>query len=246
MRETRIFIEQPLAPGAVVLLEAESSRHLSRVLRLKAGAALRLFNGDGREFSALLLDPGKSQAAQVEVVELSHREAETALGLHLLLGISKGERMDFALQKAVELGVTRISPLLTRRGTVRLKGDRLEKRHLHWHKVVVSACEQSGRCRLPGLDRPQKPDTLPSPGADWLRLVLYPQGAQTLHQLTVPRRGVQLLIGPEGGLAVEELDWACGEGFIPLKLGPRVLRTETAPLAALAAIQTLWGDFRSV
>jgi len=152
--------------------------------------------------------------------------------------------MDFAIRKAVELGVTGITPLFTARSVVRLQGERLQRRIDHWRGLVVSACEQSGRCRLPQL-APPHPLQESLQGADGdLRLVLHHRGEGGLEQLGPPQRGIDLLIGPEGGLEAVEIGLAREQGFIPVRLGPRIMRTETAPLAALAAIQMLWGDFR--
>lgn len=243
MREPRIFTDQPLQAGQQLLLEAVPSRHLLKVLRLKANAPLRLFNGDGREFHARLVDAGK-QGASVEVRDIAAEEAEAALELGLFIGVSKGERMDFAIQKAVELGVTRIQPLFTKRSMVQLKGERLARRMEHWRSVIISACEQSGRCRLPMLgDAANLLAGLDDSRTD-RKLVLYHRGEIGLHGMAPPQCGVDLLIGPEGGLDPTEIDLARRHGYIPVRLGPRVMRTETAPIAALAAIQALWGDFR--
>lgn len=222
-----------------------AARHLLKVLRMRPGAPLRLFNGNGLEFLASLGEiSGDAVKAHVEV--LSRSEPEPTLPLNLLLGVSKGERMDFAIGKAVELGVTAITPLFAGRSVVRLQGERLQRRMAHWHGLVVSACEQSGRCRLPRLDVPQ-PLTAAlgeSETVGDLRLLLHHRGETGLDRLTGPRRGIDLLVGPEGGLEAAEIDLARRRGFLALRLGPRIMRTETAPLAALAAIQTLWGDFR--
>jgi 16S rRNA (uracil1498-N3)-methyltransferase len=239
----RVHTVQPLAPDQEATLEPGPSRHLLRVLRLRPGARLELFDGAGAEYAAELL-PASAAAARVRVLEQTRREPPPPLTLTLLLGVSKGERMDFALQKAVELGVTELRPLFAGRSVVQLDGERLQRRLEHWRAVVLAACEQSGRCRLPELF-PAVPlrEALGASAAD-LRLVLDPQATTPLPRLPPPRHGVALLVGPEGGLEAAELAQARAQGFQPARLGPRVLRTETAPLAALAAIQTLWGDFR--
>jgi len=244
MREPRVYTPQDLASGKEITLEAGPARHLLRVLRLAKGAPLRLFNGDGREFSARLTLAAK-EGVRAQPLELINEEAQDVLPLQLYLGISKGERMDFAMQKAVELGVTAIQPLFCARSVVQLKGERLQRRLQHWRGIIIGACEQSGRCRLPELAPPLKlPDALGRSSDADCRLLLHHQGARGLDQLPVPSRGVDLLIGPEGGLEPGERDLALRSGFTALRLGPRVMRTETAPLAALAAIQMLWGDFR--
>lgn len=243
MRVPRIFVAQPLREEARVALPPRQSKHLVSVLRLRAGDRLILFNGDGREVPGRLLTPAKG-AALVQLDKPSELEPPPLLAIHLGIGVSKGERMDFVIQKAVELGVTRICPLFAKRGVVRLDGARLEKRQQHWRGVLEAACEQSGRRRLPEL----------APAASfghWLAnrhpcpLLLDHRSTAPLSLVPAPRGELTFLVGPEGGLAPEERKRAKESGFTPVRLGPRVLRTETAPLAALAAAQALWGDFRS-
>lgn len=243
MREPRVYTDQPLEPGTHLTLEPAPSHHLLRVLRLMPGDRLRLFNGNGRDYLGRLQSIHQGQAV-VDLESLLHEECPSPIRLHLLLGISKGERMDFALQKAVELGVTRLSPLLARRTVVQLQGRRLERRLQHWQQVMIGACEQSGRCRLPHLDPPHSLTMALKTVEGDRRLALDHRGTATLADIPAPTQGIALLIGPEGGLDEGEIQQARGQGFVPLRLGPRILRTETAPLAALAAIQTLWGDFR--
>lgn len=239
MRIPRIYVDQPLAPGEV-RLAAQAATHLVQVLRLRPGEPLTLFNGDGRDYGARLVAPGRT-GARVRVEAEGPMEEVPVLRIHLGLGISKGERMEFALQKAVELGVTRLTPLMTARTVVRLAGERLERRAQHWWGLIVAACEQSGRRRLPVLDR--------AVGlGDWLGgvhpkpLLLDPRAATPLAAIAAPQGAVTLLVGPEGGLDDAERAAATAAGFLGVRLGPRVLRTETAPLAALAVIQVLWGD----
>ncbi|WP_295887392.1 16S rRNA (uracil(1498)-N(3))-methyltransferase [uncultured Thiohalocapsa sp.] len=257
MRTDRIFTPQPLAAGAQIALEAGARRHVTQVLRLAAGDPLVLFNGDGRDYAARLLDTGET--ALVEVLDAGPEEPAPPLALTLALGISRGERMDYALQKAVELGAAALVPLFTQRSLVKLKDDRLEKRLRHWHGVVVAACEQSGRRRLPALAAPSRlgawlaalPPTQPGmqPGTHQ-GVLLHHAAERALPELPAPvsagdgTGALTLLVGPEGGLAADERAAAEARGFVPVRLGPRVMRTETAPLAALAAIQALWGDFR--
>jgi 16S rRNA (uracil1498-N3)-methyltransferase len=243
MRINRIYTSQNLFVGGSLELDEGSARHLVQVLRLKSGAELRLFNGDGKEYSARLHTAGK-RSAGVDILGCLGEEPEAALHIHLGIGISKGERMDFALQKAVELGISAITPLVTERCVVRISGERQEKRLAHWHGVVVSACEQSGRCRLPRLN----------PAAslgEWLTgigetggIFLDHRAGKCLHQLTPPEGEFGVLVGPEGGLSGAERQAGLTAGLLGIRLGPRILRTETAPLAAIAAMQMLWGDFR--
>jgi 16S rRNA (uracil1498-N3)-methyltransferase len=247
VRQARFYTPQDLAPGARVTLEPQPSRHLTQVLRLQAGDAVVLFNGDGCDYQGILVSPRRDA---VEVIldgsPPAAPEPDPVLDIELALGISKGERMDFALQKAVELGVSRLVPLFTQRGVVRLSGDRLARRQQHWLGVSIAACEQSGRRRLA--------DVLPARsledwigGFDGMGLLLDHRAALGPDQLAPPQDGrIRLLIGAEGGLSPTERDAAVAAGLTPVRLGPRILRTETAPLAAIAALQVLWGDLRSL
>jgi len=241
MRPPRIHQAVELQSGACLQLDESASRHLLRVLRLKAGDHLTLFDGQGREHQAILL-AGSGRCAEVEIGALLERDAESPLDITLAQGISRGERMDYTLQKAVELGVKRITPLFTTRCNVKLAGERLEKRLAHWRGVIVHACEQCGRNHLPALNPPQTLDRWQPPQAA-LKLVLDAAASSGPGSLPTPTGAVVLAIGPEGGLTAEELRRLHAQGFQALRLGPRILRTETAGLAALAALQTLWGDF---
>jgi 16S rRNA (uracil1498-N3)-methyltransferase len=243
MRITRVFVDLPLAAGVRVTLPAAQSQHLTLVLRLAPGDPLTLFNGDGRDYAAHLV--GAQRTAAIAACEVAgDEEPRPALRIHLGLGVSKGERMDFALQKAVELGVDRITPLFTGRSVVRLDADRLAKRHAHWAGIMISACEQSGRRRVPALGQATRLD-------DWLAQrhpggILLDHRSQTpLPSLPPPAQDITLVVGPEGGLSEAERAAARTAGFVGVRLGPRILRTETAPLAAISAIQALWGDFGS-
>ncbi len=242
MREPRVYVDEPLGVGQQLQLGSGATQHLIGVLRLGPGMRVSLFNGDGHDYSARLLD-AQRHGVRVLIEEVSATEPSPPLRLHLGLGLIKGERLDFALQKAVELGVDEIQPLLTERSVVRLDQERRVKRHQHWSGVIIAACEQSGRRRLPSL--------APTVGlVDWLgqrhagALLLAPDAERSLTELPAPQGVVTLLVGPEGGLSRGEHRAARAAGFTPARLGPRILRAETAPLAAIAAIQALWGDFR--
>ncbi len=220
-----------------------ASRHLIQVLRLRPGAELELFNGDGCNYAARL-DTTSNKHAVVSVVSCSDPEPDPELEIHLCISVSKGERMDFAIQKSVELGVTEITPLFTEHGVVRLQGERLEKRQQHWHQIIISACEQSGRCRLPRLNPCSKiRQWLEETPREGVSLVLNHLASSKIGEVEQPDNKINILIGPEGGLSGEEIHAAETGGFVGVRMGPRVLRTETAPLAAIAVIQTLWGDF---
>ncbi len=238
----RIYTEQSLTPGSRVLLESESSHHLTQVLRLQRESKIRLFNGSGREFNACIVATEKRQV-QLEVLSQSDKELEPQLAIQLGIGISKGERMDYAIQKSVELGVTTIIPLLTQRTAVRLPQKRWKKRHTHWSHKVISACEQSGRIRLPVVNAPiSLAEWLPQLG-EGMGILLDQDSPMRLNEMPHPGDQINLLAGPEGGFTENEIIEAKQSGFVAVSLGPRTMRTETAPLAAIAAIQMLWGDF---
>ncbi|MFZ1643539.1 MAG: 16S rRNA (uracil(1498)-N(3))-methyltransferase [Candidatus Contendobacter sp.] len=243
MRIPRLYLPVPLTVGTTVALNDNAFNHAVRVLRLKPGAALILFDGAGGACAATLADVGKRDA-WARVAEALPGEVESPLWVVLAQGVSRGEKMDYTLQKAVELGVAVIQPLFAERGGIGLTGERLARKTQHWHGIVIGACEQCGRNRLPQLREPL-------PLAEWLRqsvepglrLLLDPLAEQGLRGLEPPTGVVTLLIGPEGGLSSAETAQARQAGFTGVRLGPRVLRTETAGVAALAAVQALWGDW---
>lgn len=242
MRITRIFTDQPLEANKDVVLNPSASHHL-QVLRIRPGADLVLFNGDGSNYFAQLETASKKQV-QVKIISRSEPEQECPVQIHLCISISKGERMDFAIQKSIELGVSEITPLFSQHGVVNLNDERLQKRQQHWHKVMISACEQSGRCRIPLLNHAMELDKwleMPHSGTG---LILDPRSEVRIGSLNQPGKRITILVGPEGGLSNAEITSAKDHGFTGISLGPRILRTETAPLATIAAIQTLWGDYR--
>ncbi len=243
---TRLYFSGELQPGRKCLLPRSQARHAVRVLRLKAGEEIILFNGDGAEYRAVIERPTEDGLV-VQVRESQAADREAPLPVTLAQGVSSGERMDFTLQKAVELGVAAIQPLVTSRSIVRLDAERAAKRLAHWQGVVIAACEQCGRNRVPRVEPLRAIDewtrALAREPAAGVRVLLSPRASTALRNLERPEAGVLLLAGPEGGLAPEEERDALAAGFSAVRLGPRVLRTETAALAALAALQALWGDF---
>ncbi len=241
MRAPRLYTSQTLTADRSVLLEAAPSHHLLKVLRTQTGDPVILFNGDGHEYPATI-EGREGKLARLAVSAKLSPQRESHLPISLGQGISRGERMDLVMQKAVELGVNEITPLWTARSQVQLKGERLEKRLRHWQGVVVAACEQSGRVHLPPLRRPTGLDDWLQPMTDTTCLILHPDAECALPALGRPTQ-VRILLGPEGGFDSAETQRAEAAGFIPVRLGPRTLRTETATLATLAALQTLWGDF---
>ncbi len=243
MRLPRLYLPVPLRVGATVALDDNAFNHAVRVLRLKPGAALILFNGEGGAFAATLVEVGKRDAWARVTAALPH-EVESPLQVVLAQGISRGEKMDYTLQKAVELGVAAIQPVFAERGGIDVTGERLARKVRHWRGIVVGACEQCGRNRLPELREPLTlADWLARPAVPGLRLLLDPAAERGLRGLEPPTDAVTLLIGPEGGLSPAEIAQARKAGFTSVRLGPRTLRTETAGVAALAAVQALWGDW---
>ncbi|MEO7762654.1 MAG: 16S rRNA (uracil(1498)-N(3))-methyltransferase [Casimicrobiaceae bacterium] len=244
MSAPRFFCPMALTAGEHVRLPTDVFHHAIRVRRLRTGDELILFGGDGVEALARLVTVDRDQAT-AEVRSVTAVERESPVAVTLLQGISSGDRMDYTLQKAVELGVVAIVPVLAERSIVRLTGDRADKRNAHWRQVVISACEQCGRNRIPDVS-PQMTlrDTLSkfSAAGTMHRFVLSVEGGHRLRELAIPSNPVALLAGPEGGLTALEETAARDAGFAPLSLGPRVLRTETAAVAALAAMQAIWGD----
>ncbi|MDQ7074424.1 MAG: 16S rRNA (uracil(1498)-N(3))-methyltransferase [Gammaproteobacteria bacterium] len=242
MRIPRIYTATPLSLQQNLSLSVQASRHITSVLRLKIGDHIILFDGQGGQYRAHIVQLDKR--ITVETSDFEDHSCESPLQIHLAQVISKGDRMDYTLQKSVELGVSSIQPLFSRRSVVKLKGSRLEKRQQHWQEVIISACEQCGRNRLPEL----KP-TLNL--EQWLQqsqaeathphLILDPQASETLSQREHHPEQT-LLIGPEGGLSKEEIQLAQQHNFEGVCIGPRILRTETAALVALTVLQAHWGD----
>ena len=241
---TRIHVAATLAPGAIVALPPAAAHHLVHVLRAAVGDEVVVFR-DGVEFAALVTRIDK-HGVTIKLAAGNAVDRETPLTCMLAQAISSGERMDITLQKAVELGIASVQPLFSERSVVRLDAERAAKRIAHWQQVLIAACEQCGRNLIPGVTAPVPVidwlGALPAAGADELRVLLSPHASTRLADLPRPR-SVTLLAGPEGGFTAVEADLAVRRGFVALRLGPRVLRTETAALAALAAINTLWGDF---
>jgi len=244
MRTIRHYIDTPLAAGTRVILPESAVAHLVRVLRLGIGDGFALFNGDGCDYSARLVSLGK-KTAEAELLERTEIASESPLRITLVQGIARGEKMDLILQKATELGVACIAPVVTERTEVKLDGERVEKKMQHWRGVLSSACEQCGRARLPQILEPQSLARFAAGDASDRRFVLDPDAAQTLAGVALGNQeSVSLLIGPEGGLSERDLAAVRAARYEGLKLGPRILRTETAGLAAIAALNALYGDWR--
>ena len=246
MRLTRIHVEAALAPGARVALPEAAAAHLVRVLRLQPGDACVLFNGDGHDYDARIAAIGK-RGAEAEVVAARAVDSESPLRITLLQGIARGEKMDWILQKATELGIASVLPVASERSEVKLDAARADKRLAHWRSVVVSACEQSGRAVVPEVDAPRPlasalsgnapMDAMPMPG-----YLLDPFADRAIASLPTALRECTLAVGPEGGWSPRDREQLLAAGFVGLRLGPRILRTETAGIAAIAALQSRAGD----
>ncbi len=243
MRLTRCHVDLPLRPGATIVLPERAASHLVRVLRLREGDPCVLFNGDGNDYPARLRAAGKREVT-AEVLSAAVVGNESPLRVVLLQGIARGEKMDLILQKATELGVAAIVPVNGDRTEVKLDAERARKRVAHWRSVVESACEQSGRARVPELSEPATLEAAAAAVADGaVRLLLDPQGEHRLAAMDLQGADtVVVAIGPEGGWSPRDRQVLESAGFSGLRLGPRVLRTETAGLAAIAALQARFGD----
>ena len=241
MRVSRLYTPMHLASGKQVELDDENGHYVRTVLRLKKDAEIILFNGSGGEYLCTVAEVSR-KTVQIAINKWLDRSVESPLLVTLGLGISRGDRMDFTVQKAVELGVNHITPLLTERCVVQFKGEKKPQRLLHWQKIVQHAAEQSGRTTLPELTDIEYLQQWVSKQKG-LKVFLDPYAESTLTDINPIDMQVTLLTGPEGGFSDQEREVAKVAGFIPVRLGSRILRTETASLAALAAVQMLWGDF---
>lgn len=243
MATPRFYHPDALLPGQSVTLNSNAAAHASRALRLQAGDEIILFNGDGNDYHGKLSSISK-QAVTTDILQATACDTESPLHITLVQAISSGDRMDFTIQKAVEMGVNAIQPIASKRSIVKLAGDRAEKRREHWQNVVISACEQSCRATIPAV-------AMPLSLLDWLvqkhdadtLITLAPDAPITLPQISASGQRIHLLIGPEGGLTDDEIRLAAQYGYTSVRMGPRILRTETAALAAIASMQSLWGDF---
>lgn len=243
MHIPRIYISCHIEARQTISLEENASNHVSRVLRMKIDDPLVIFNGEGGEYRSCINNMERN-CVSVRIEEFFDKNCESPIIISLVQGISRGDRMDYTIQKAVELGVHEIIPVFTQHGGVQLKGERLQKKQTHWQTIAISACEQCGRNFIPQI---QKPINL----KDWLNsgkrypaaLVLNPESMSSIKQIYSGDTPITLLAGPEGGFSEEEIQLASNNEFSGVRLGPRILRTETAAIAAIASLQTLYGDY---
>jgi 16S rRNA (uracil1498-N3)-methyltransferase len=242
MRLTRGYVDAPVAAGKRLVVAGSAANHITRVLRLRNGDALTVFDGSGGEFGARI-EEFRKDSVLVSVEDHRPLDRESPLPITLAQGISRGERMDWIIQKATELGTSRIVPLFTKRSVVRLDDKQADRKLQHWRAIAISACEQCGRNRIPELAAPVDFfDVLPADSSGATRLLLSPTGDLRIDDLQDVGKGITVLIGPEGGLEDVEQEAAIAAGFKAVRLGPRVLRTETAAIAALTIIQRYFGD----
>lgn len=241
MRSPRIFHPTPLPSKGQILLSADAANHVSRVLRMQTGQEILLFDGSGAQFPAMIILADK-KTVRVDVLERVERNVESPLDLHLGQVISRGDKMEFTIQKSVELGVNTITPLISARCGVKINSERIEKKCLQWQKIAISACEQSGRNIVPQI-RPVMPlDAWAHEAFEGLKLNLHPRATYSINTLPEQVKHIRLLIGPEGGLSAEEIEKTREWGFEDILLGPRIIRTETAALTAITALQVRYGD----
>jgi len=240
LRIHRVHTHQALEPGIEVVLREGAAHYLGRVLRVIPGQAIVLFNGDGSDYASEVVRAGRRDLVLAVNSRLPGL-AEPALGITVVQGMSRGERMDQTLQKCTELGAAAFQPLFSERSEVRLQGEKLERRLEHWQGVVISACEQCGRSRVPPVRPPLTLSGWLEQASPGVRLVLDPEASQPLAGLEPPR-SIELAVGPEGGFSEAEVERMRAGGVVGVRLGPRILRTETAAPAAVAVLQCLAGD----
>lgn len=241
MRIPHIYQAGEITLNETLALLPDAAGHITRVLRMDIGEQVCLFNGEGGEYLCELSEVSKKSAA-VKVIEFIEKDVESPLKIHLGQGISRGDKMDFTIQKSVELGVTEITPIFTERCGVKLSGDRLEKKHLQWQKIAISAAEQSGRNFITKIHAPIKIERWLEQTSDELKITLHPRAEHSIKTIPEPSNGLRFIIGPEGGFTDAEMLKTKNCGFMDIRLGPRVLRTETAALTVLSALQLQFGD----
>ena len=241
MRIPRIYHNGELSVGLSIKLDEDAANHVGRVLRMQPEQELLLFNGDCHDYQAQIESVSKKQV-MVKVCDRTSVANESPINIHLAQGISRGDKMDFTIQKSVELGITEITPIFTERCGVKLKGERLDKKHQQWQKIAIAASEQCGRAKITKINQPIQLNEFLKQKTDQLKLNLHPRATTTIKGLNLPPSGVRFIIGPEGGLDNSEIEQAQDAGYQEIQLGPRVLRTETAALTLLSALQLQFGD----
>jgi len=241
MRVPHIYQASDIVLSTPVHLNDDAAGHIGRVLRMKVGEQISLFNGQGGEYLCELIEVGKKSVVAMPL-EFNDINVESPLSIHLGQGISRGDKMDFTIQKSVELGITEITPIFSKRCGVKLSAERLAKKHQQWQKIAISAAEQSGRNRITTIHPPIDISEWLKQSSDEIKLTLHPRAEHSIKTITVPKSGVRFLVGPEGGFTDEEIAQTKQQDFTDIRIGPRVLRTETAALTVLSALQLQFGD----
>jgi 16S rRNA (uracil1498-N3)-methyltransferase len=241
VREIRIYQPGDYQTGQLLELSPEAGQHVAVVLRMQVGESLTLFNGNNCEFQASITTVKRKQVF-VSLGPAKKISRESPLSIHLGQAISKGERMELVMQKSAELGVASITPLITERCVVKLDKERMAKKRHQWQAIVIAACEQSGRNQIPLVCEPVSIEQFAQNNAAPLKFILHPEGNKSWRDYSFATTELSLIIGPEGGLSDSEVQWACQHHFLPLSLGPRILRTETAAISALSVLQAVGGD----
>jgi 16S rRNA (uracil1498-N3)-methyltransferase len=241
MRTPRLFIDMKLSSGETASLPDDKAHHLSHVLRMHSGDAIKLFNDSGYEFDSIIVRLTKKNA-EVEIRESHRIDNESSLNITLYLAIARGQHMDFSIQKAVELGVNKIIPVMSEFSNVKLQASRVQNKRTHWRNIIINATEQCGRNRLTQLLDPVSFSECLASDESTTRLILHPGSQRAMSAITVDNNQLTLMVGPEGGFSDYEVNEAIEKDYIPVSLGPRILRTETAVVSALSNAQQLWGD----
>ena len=241
MQVSRVFIEQKITTGDIISLPEDKAHHLAHVIRLRVGDKIRLFDNSEFEFEADIIEVAK-KVVRAEVTSSSQLNNESPLDISLCLAVSRGPHMDFSIQKAVELGVNRIIPIISEFGNVKLTGSRTDNKLSHWRKIIIGAAEQCGRNKLAELQSPIIFNEYLNSDSTATKLILHPGVEKMMSKITIKNGRLILMIGPEGGFSDLELQRASDNNYIPISLGPRVLRTETAVVCSLSNAQQLWGD----
>ncbi|MGX1112654.1 16S rRNA (uracil1498-N3)-methyltransferase [Pseudoalteromonas sp. MBR-15] len=241
MRVPHIYQPSVITLDNPVTLDEDAAGHIGRVLRMKVGEQVSIFNGEGGEYLSEIIEVSKKNVV-VQPLEFIDHDVESPLKIHLGQGVSRGDKMDFTIQKSVELGITEITPIFSQRCGVKLSGERLAKKHQQWQKIAIAAAEQSGRNFVPVVHPPIDIKEWLEQSSDAIKLTLHPRAKHSIKTIQVPSSGVRFLVGPEGGFTDEELEIAKQQAFVDIRLGPRVLRTETAALTVLSALQLQFGD----
>ncbi|WP_421418839.1 16S rRNA (uracil(1498)-N(3))-methyltransferase [Pseudoalteromonas lipolytica] len=241
MRVPHIYQPSVITLDNLVPLDEDAAGHIGRVLRMKVGEQVSIFNGEGGEYLSEIIEVSKKNVV-VQPLKFIDHDVESPLKIHLGQGVSRGDKMDFTIQKSVELGITEITPIFSQRCGVKLSGERLAKKHQQWQKIAIAAAEQSGRNFVPVVHPPIDIKEWLEQSSDAIKLTLHPRAEHSIKTIQVPSSGVRFLVGPEGGFTDEELEIAKQQAFVDIRLGPRVLRTETAALTVLSALQLQFGD----